>query len=242
MNKLILALKAHKSNVEIHRHSAYQVVYTEDHVFNTCIENKRHQNIYGFVIKPQVSHSCECSNSNLIIINVEAYSFLGKFLSNKLGETKAGIFSNELEFKKMFTSSTNDFTFNNILKINQEISSNPIIDERIVKSIGYINANFETENLSIRELANNVFLSPSRLAVLFKQQIGSSISKYLLWTRLRNAIFLILSESDKSITNIALESGFYDSPQLNKYMYQMFGITPSILRHKSDLIQFLDAG
>jgi transcriptional regulator GlxA family with amidase domain len=75
---------------------------------------------------------------------------------------------------------------------------------------------------------------------LFKKQIGSSIGKYILWTRLKNAIFLILSDNEKSLTNIALESGFYDSSQMIKYMYQMFGISPSKLRQKSDLIQFLE--
>lgn len=240
MNKLILALKAYKSDVEIHRHSAYQIVLTEDNPFYTNLENKKHQNIYGFVIKPQISHSCECSNSNLIIINVEAYSLLGEFISTKLGNTNSKVFSDNLELKSFFNVSKNDFSINDLLISNQTNKENRETDVRIVKSITYINENFQSENFSIKDLANQVFLSPSRLADLFKQQIGSSITKYLLWTRLRKAIFLILSESDKTLTNISLESGFYDSSQMNKYMYQMFGIAPSKLRQKSDLIQFLE--
>jgi AraC-like DNA-binding protein len=87
-----------------------------------------------------------------------------------------------------------------------------------------------------------VFLSSSRLAYLFKQQTGSSITKYLLWTRIKNAVYLILNSKDKSLTIIAQESGFYDSSQMIKYMHQMFGISPSKLRQKSDLIQFLESG
>ncbi|WP_374756439.1 helix-turn-helix domain-containing protein [Dyadobacter flavalbus] len=82
-----------------------------------------------------------------------------------------------------------------------------------------------------------VFLSPSRLASLFKQQTGSSLSKYLLWTRLRQAIYLTLSDKDRSLTDTAYDTGFYDLPQLNKYMYEMFGMPPKALKHNSDLIE-----
>ena len=114
------------------------------------------------------------------------------------------------------------------------------MDKRVENAIDYINKNYKSDKFSINELAKQVFLSSSRLSLLFKQQIGSSIIKYLLWTRLRNAIFLILTNHKKSITEIALECGFYDSSQINKYMYQMFGIAPLKLRQKSDLIQFLE--
>ncbi len=240
MNKLSLTLKAHQSDVQIHKHSAFQIVFTVDNPFHSSFENKKHHNIYGFVIKPHVAHSCECSNSNLIVINVEVYSFLGKYISKKLENINSEVFFNDVEFKKFFNISKNDFSFNDLIVLNKTNSTEQVIDERIIKSIEYINKNFKSESFSINDLANHVFLSPSRLANLFKQQIGSSITKYLLWTRLRNAIFLVLSDKNKSITDIALESGFYDSSQMNKYMYQMFGIAPSKLRQKSDLIQFLE--
>ncbi|MCO5260707.1 MAG: helix-turn-helix domain-containing protein [Crocinitomicaceae bacterium] len=232
-NKLILALRAEKSDVEIHKHSAYQIVLTENNPFHTTLENKKYQNIYGFVIKPQVAHSCECSNSNLIIINIEAYSFLGKYISEKLGDKNGDIFSDNLDFKRFFNSTKNDFSIQNILNIDQSNTFIELIDVRIEKSIAYINENFKKNKFSTQDIANHIFLSHSRLATLFKKQIGSSIGKYILWTRLKNAIFLILSDNEKSLTNIALESGFYDSSQMIKYMYQMFGISPSKLRQKA---------
>ena len=112
-------------------------------------------------------------------------------------------------------------------------------DERVNKTIAFINENFNSDKFTLDELSGKIFLSASRLGFLFREQTGSSIFKYLLWTRLRYAISQILAGNNKSLTEIAYESGFYDSSQMTKYMYEMFGISPSRLRQKSDLIQFL---
>lgn len=238
-NKLLLALRAENSNVEIHKHSAFQVVFTDDNPFLTTIENKTHNEIFGFAIKPQVAHSCECSQSNLIILNIEPYSFLGKYISTKLRQSNFTIFTNQKEFQNFFECTKTEFSLISLISNNYNQNIQPT-DERILKAISLINAQFKVENISTQDIAKQVFLSPTRLATLFKQQMGSSISKYILWTRLRNAIFLILTEKDKTLTKISLESGFYDHSQMIKYMYQMFGISPSKLKQKSDLIQFLD--
>ena len=110
-------------------------------------------------------------------------------------------------------------------------------DDRITKIVDYIKANYFQSDITPQTFADIVFLSPSRLASLFKQQTGSSLSKYLLWTRLRQAIYLTLSDKDRSLTDIAYDTGFYDLPQLNKYMYEMFGMPPKALKHNSDLIE-----
>ncbi|HSY61752.1 MAG TPA: AraC family transcriptional regulator [Cytophaga sp.] len=241
MNHLILALKAYKSDVEIHKHSAYQIVFTEDHPFHTNCEGKQHENIFGFVIKPQVAHACQCSNSTLTIINVEPYSVFGKFLSGKFSEkNKAFFFYSQNEINLFFEMSKSNFTIHDLMNRKQDHKPPSIIDERINKIISFINENYTSNTFTIDDLSNLVFLSPSRLSTLFKQQTGSSISKYLLWIRLRNAIYSILTKNEHTLTDIAYENGFYDSSQMNKYMYEMFGISPSRLKKKSDLIQFLN--
>ena len=239
-SKLILAFTAKKSNVEIHRHSAFQIVYTIDNNFKTLIENKDHNNVFGFVIRPQVAHSCLCNNSDLIVVNIEAYSILGRLIDKQLSESHSHIFSTNEEFDTFFFHLKHHSYSNFLQFLNSDMFSIHPIDDRVKKSIEYIENNFKSESVSIPEIANHVTLSASRLAALFKQQTGSSISKYLLWTRLRNAVVLILNNKNVSLTQIALESGFYDSSQMNKYMYQMFGVSPSKLRQKSELIQFLD--
>ncbi|MDI9873044.1 AraC family transcriptional regulator [Flectobacillus rivi] len=238
-NPLLLALKAKKSNVEIHRHAAFQIVFTEDNPFSTTLENQQYQDIFGFIIKPQVAHACVCNESNVVILNIEPYSIFGKLIEEQLGDKNAFVFYAKTELQHFFGIYEGAFSLDSLLNYGSQNSLIQPLDIRIEQSIAFIHEHFKVENISTQDVANHVFLSPSRLATLFKQQIGSSISKYLLWTRLRNAIFLILTEKDKNLTTIALESGFYDSSQMTKYMYQLFGIAPSKLKQKSDLIQFL---
>jgi len=130
-------------------------------------------------------------------------------------------------------------TFDIHVIINALLSKLPVIhyDERVTKIVEYIKANYFNQDITPQTFSDLVFLSPSRLASLFKEQTGSSLSKYLLWTRLRQVIYLALSEKDRSLTDIAYETGFYDLPQLNKYMYEMFGMPPKALKFNSDLIQ-----
>ena len=237
---LLLALKAKKSDVEIHKHSAFQLVFTEDNLFQTTLEKEDYPAIYGFVIKPQVAHSCQCSQSNVIIFNIEPYSFLGKLISAKLGKSSSAVFSSKEELLRFFGDQGDELSIAGSLNFHNQHEVIYPMDERVQRAISFIHEHFKSSAISLQDVAREIFLSPSRLAALFKQQIGSSMGKYILWMRLRNAIFLILSDKDKALTAIALESGFYDSSSMNKYMYQMFGISPSRLRKKSDLIQFLD--
>ena len=238
-NPLLLALKAKKSNVEIHKHAAFQIVFTDDYPFSTTLESQEYPDIFGFVIKPQVAHACVCNQGNVVILNIEPYSILGKLIEEQLGDKNAIVFYTKVEFQHFLGMQEGDFSLGRLLDLNLQNSLIQPLDTRIEDAITFIHEHFKVENISTQDVANHVFLSPSRLATLFKQQMGSSISKYLLWTRLRNAIFQILTEKDKNLTTIALESGFYDSSQMTKYMYQLFGISPSKLKQKSDLIQFL---
>ena len=53
-NPLILALTARNLTVEIHHHSAYQIVLSNDTSFDSTIDGVKHENIHGFLIKPHV--------------------------------------------------------------------------------------------------------------------------------------------------------------------------------------------
>lgn len=242
MNPFILPLKTYKLDVRIHKHSAYQIVFSEDNPFDSVINSINRTNIYGFLIKPQVSHLCSANESTLHIMNIEPYSQVGFKLKNLFkDEEKQIIFSNQNEIAQCFGLSKTTSAENLVSLISEYLltSENPITpDERIIKTIEIIKSEF-SENLTPKVFADKIFLSPSRLASLFKEVTGSSIGKYILWIRLRHAITTTLSNKQLSLTEIAYESGFYDLPQFDKYMNQMFGVSPKGLKKNSDLIQVL---
>jgi AraC-like DNA-binding protein len=237
-NPFILSLKAYNLTVEIHHHSAYQIVLSNDTPFTSTINGHLCERIHGFLIKPQVPHFCTAEKGSLNVLNIEPYSNVGLELSSRFAADQDYIvFHSPTETNTFFQTDKDTFDIYTI--IDALLSKLPIVhyDERIAKIVEYIKVNYFQQDITPKTFADIVFLSPSRLAALFKEQTGSSLSKYLLWTRLRQAIYLTLSEKDRSLTDIAYDTGFYDLPQMNKYMYEMFGMPPKALKHNSDLIQ-----
>lgn len=238
MNPFILALQAHNLTVEIHHHAAYQIVLSNDMPFTSTISGTLHEHIHGFLIKPHVPHFCVVEKGTLNVLNIEPYSTIGLQLAARFTENKDTIvFESPTQANTFFQASGESLEVNTI--IDSLLSGAPAVeyDNRITKIVEYIKANYFQSDITPQTFADLVFLSPSRLAALFKKQTGSSLSKYLLWTRLRQAIYITLTDKKRSLTDIAYDTGFYDLPQLNKYMYEMFGMPPKALKYSSDLIQ-----
>jgi AraC-like DNA-binding protein len=237
-NPFILALRAYNLTVEIHHHSAYQIVLSNDTPFTSTISGNLCERIHGFLIKPQVPHFCVAEKGSLNVLNIEPYSNIGLELAGRFNENQDYIvFNSPTETNTFFQTGKDTFDIYTI--INALLSKLPTVnyDERVTKIVEYIKANYFEQDITPQTFADIVYLSPSRLAALFKEQTGSSLSKYLLWTRLRQVIYLTLSDKERSLTDIAYDTGFYDLPQLNKYMYEMFGMPPKALKFNSDLIQ-----
>lgn len=238
VNPFILALKAYNLTVEIHHHSAYQIVLSNDTPFTSTINGQLYESIHGFLIKPQVSHFCVAEKGTLNVLNIEPYSNVGLELLSRFASNQDSIvFNSPIDTSTFFQ--TDKATFDIYTIIDALLAKLPTVhyDERVTAIVAYIKANYFQQDITPQTFADIVFLSPSRLASLFKEQTGSSLSKYLLWTRLRQVIYLTLSDKERTLTDIAYDTGFYDLPQLNKYMYEMFGMPPKALKHNSDLIQ-----
>jgi AraC-like DNA-binding protein len=238
MNPFILALQARNLTVEIHHHAAYQIVLSNDVPFTSTISGTKHELIHGFLIKPHVTHFCVAEKGTLNVLNIEPYSTIGLQLAGKFKESEdVVVLKSPTETNAFFQTPIESLDINNL--IEALLSGVPAIDydERVTKIVDYIRANYFKSDITPKTFADLVFLSPSRLASLFKKQTGSSLSKYLLWTRLRQAIYIALTDKERSLTDIAYDTGFYDLPQLNKYMYEMFGMPPKALKYSSDLIQ-----
>lgn len=76
----------------------------------------------------------------------------------------------------------------------------------------------------IADLARQVGLSPSRLRHLFRQQMGLSLQRYLLWQRLFRALEYA---SGQTLTEAAHAAGFADSAHLARVFRETFGFRPS---------------
>ena len=100
------------------------------------------------------------------------------------------------------------------------------LDERVTRVLEAIRRSDELR-MSIEDAAAMAFLSPSRFAHLFKQQVGLPFRRYMLWRKLTRAMLLI--GRNQTISTAAHEADFADAAHLTRTFYQMVGLPPSVL-------------
>ncbi len=98
----------------------------------------------------------------------------------------------------------------------------------IAKAINYINDNYNKE-ISIQSLAELANLSVSQFERKFKKLLHTTPLKYIAKLRLNSAC-KSLSQSNDSITQIALSTGYYDHSYFTKIFTKQIGINPKEYR------------
>jgi len=83
------------------------------------------------------------------------------------------------------------------------------------------------ESIPVESLAAEVGLSPSRLAHLFKEQVGVPIRMFRTWYRLKTAVVNL--RDGMTLTDAALRAGFYDSAHFTNAFRETFGLPPSLV-------------
>ena len=84
---------------------------------------------------------------------------------------------------------------------------------------------YADQHHALSELAELAGLSRFYLSRTFRTVVGMSLRDYLRDLKLRRAIEL-LRISGRSLTDIAVEAGFYDLPHLDKVFRQRLGTSP----------------
>ena len=96
------------------------------------------------------------------------------------------------------------------------------------KAIRFISKNF-SKNLTLDMVADHVHLNPAYFSTLFKQSTGSSFKEYLNMVRIEESKRL-LANTDHSIIDIALATGFEDQSYFSKVFKKYTGLTPKQYR------------
>ncbi|MFH0918796.1 MAG: AraC family transcriptional regulator [Fibrobacterota bacterium] len=88
----------------------------------------------------------------------------------------------------------------------------------------YLDLNY-TEHVSIESLARRSGYSGPYLCRLFKEYTGKTLYDYILDKRAQTAMMLLRS-TDKSVSRVAMESGFSDISFFNKLFRRKVGMAP----------------
>ncbi len=97
-------------------------------------------------------------------------------------------------------------------------------DRQVLEAARFINEHFR-QQISAADIAAASGFSPNYLSRKFREAAGIGVHDYLVFIRLRNAAFELIS-TDDSVTDIALRSGFSDSNYFKDVFKKKYGITP----------------
>ncbi len=100
--------------------------------------------------------------------------------------------------------------------------------EVIKKAIKYISKNF-ADPITLDDVANLVHLNPAYFSTIFKQSTGSSFKEYLNMVRVEESKRL-LSNTDYSLIDIAIATGFENQSYFSKVFKKYTGLTPKQFR------------
>lgn len=99
-----------------------------------------------------------------------------------------------------------------------------VLQARLRPVIEYVQTHY-SEGLSLKRLADLLYLTPSHFSRLFKQAFGLSPYQFVIQQRV-NAARNLLQDPSLTLTEIALEVGFADHSHLTRHYKRLTGSSP----------------
>jgi len=165
-------------------------------------------------------------NSSLISMNFEESRFIEELLFRMLKEQTI-----ELEYSQLYTKTMLLellVLINRYSKNNDIPHKNNMKNENIFKVVRYLNSNYKNE-ISLKLLSENFFISDSYLSRSFKAVTGFNIITYLNAVRIKEAQRMLIA-SDNPITEIAYMVGYDSITHFERVFKSIASISPSKYR------------
>ena len=110
------------------------------------------------------------------------------------------------------------------------VPSGGLSKRKLQHSLDYIQANLDSE-ISLNKIADSAGMSSTYFSRLFKRSLGTSPYQYVIQQRVERAKQL-LSQSERSITDIGLECGFANSGHFARHFRSITGMSASEYRRQ----------
>jgi AraC-like DNA-binding protein len=222
--------------VPSHAHHAIQIVLALEGEIAARGQDERWKEGRGVIIGHDVEHSYDSRDALAAMLFVDPESMEGVWLGSSLPDEVTLVPERRVvacveELKRFREQPMESLEPGALIRhCVQTLSAGAPparrIDPRVTKVLRQIQQSNDLR-VSLKSAAAAAFLSPSRFAHLFKQQLGLPFRRYLLWRKLTRAMLVIGREG--TATAAAHAADFADAAHLTRTFYQMFGIPPSVM-------------
>jgi two-component system response regulator YesN len=111
-------------------------------------------------------------------------------------------------------------------KLKSELSDNDHHTRSyLIKQIQEIVANELGQDISVKTIADRVYLHPVYLSKIYKMEMGESLGDYIIRMRMERALYY-LKNTNKKIYEITMELGYQNPQYFSKMFKKHHGMTP----------------
>jgi transcriptional regulator GlxA family with amidase domain len=100
--------------------------------------------------------------------------------------------------------------------------------QRLTRVLSYIDSHSD-RRITLDEIARVAALHPQSLSRFFRKQLGVTFQAYLIQTRVGHAARKLI-ETDSSVTEIALATGFENMANFHRHFKRAYATSPSLYR------------
>ncbi len=226
-----------------HFHTSYELLFVTNGKIAANVNGKEYILSAGecMIILPMQIHSYNTVDSSTVKISIFSNDYIADFYNEtKDKELENPIADYDLTDIEILTKSNDRFKIKSVLyKYCSEYIKNGIKkadktnNDLSTKTVIYIQNNFKN-NISLKQMAKQFGYSYNYLSAYFKTQFGCSYTEYVNSFRLEEAVKMLKS-TDKSITQIAFDSGFTSIRNFNDVFKKEYGTSP--LLYKKQLMK-----
>ena len=180
---------------------------------------------HSVLIPPRLTHQLTCHGSGLVSCYLEPTSDRAHSCRQNLTTWNGDVGVTHLDEDQLTNAPTDDHSARRWLDVAAP-QTHQAIDHRIALAAKRIRDD-PAATIPSRHLAAEVGLSESRFLHLFRDELGTSLRRYRLWTRLVHAGTVIAAGGN--LTTAAADSGFTSPSHLADRFKSTFGLSASQL-------------
>lgn len=123
-----------------------------------------------------------------------------------------------------------DWAFDMLNKLQKELSeSDQNTKSYIIKQVHELVGNHSGHDLSVKTIADHVYLHPVYLSKIYKAETGEGLGDYIIRMRMERALYL-LKNTNKKIYEITTELGYQNPQYFSKMFKKHYNMTPNEFR------------